>query len=133
MFGLSAGVNGYVASGTPITREAAFIPPSNYPVQYLGRGSDGRTPTLSTFDLNLIQSIKIGGEKKLQLMANILNLLDSDTATSVFPTETAASRGASVSITEEQFFRGFDGRAAVAATGAPDPRFLQDVAVPEPA
>jgi hypothetical protein len=127
-FGLSAGINAYVASGTPITREAAFIPPNNFPVQYLGRGSDGRTPTLSTFDLNLMQDIKLGGDKRLQLMANVLNLLDSDTETSVFPTETAASRGASVSITEEQFFRGFDGRSLVAAANGPqgaDPRFLQ--------
>ena len=60
-FGLSAGLNAYVASGSPITREAAFIPPNNFPVQYLGRGSDGRTPTLSTFDLNLMQDIKLGG------------------------------------------------------------------------
>jgi outer membrane receptor protein involved in Fe transport len=131
-FGLSAGLNGYVASGTPITREAAFIPPSNFPVQYLGRGSDGRTPTLSTFDLNLIQSIKIGGEKKLQLMANILNILDSDTATSAFPTETSAASGASVSITEEQFFRGFNGQALVAAAGPRDPRFLQDAQFQNP-
>jgi outer membrane receptor protein involved in Fe transport len=128
-FGLSAGINAYVASGTPITREAAFIPPSNYPVQYLGRGSDGRTPTLSTFDLNLIQDIKLGNDRRVQLMANVLNIFDSQTATSRFPTETAASRGASVAITEDQFFRGFDGRALVAAANGaqgPDPRFLQD-------
>jgi outer membrane receptor protein involved in Fe transport len=125
-FGLSAGLNGYVASGTPISREAAFLACCNYPVQYLGRGSDGRTPTLSTIDLNLIQSIKLGGEKKLQLMANILNLLDSDTATSVFPTETSAAAGSSVNITEDQFFAGFNGQALVAAAGPRDPRFLQE-------
>ena len=51
--------------------------------------------------------LKLGGEKRMQLMANVLNLLGSNTATSRFPTETAASRGASVAITEEQFFRGF--------------------------
>jgi hypothetical protein len=58
-------------------------------------------------------------------MANILNLLDSDTATSVFPTETAAAQGVQVPITEEQFFRGFNGEALVAAAGPRDPRFLQ--------
>ena len=125
-FGLSAGINGYVASGVPVTREAAFIPPNNFPVQYLGRGSDGRTPTMSQFDLNLIQNIKLGGDRSLQLMANVLNLLDSDTATSRFPTETSAAAGVGVSITEEQFFHGFDGRALVAAAGPRDPRFLQD-------
>jgi outer membrane receptor protein involved in Fe transport len=124
-FGLTAGLNAYVASGVPITREAAFIPPNNFPVQYLGRGSDGRTPTLSTIDLNLVQEFKLGGDKRMQVMANILNLLDSDTATSVFPTETAAAQGVGVNITEEQFFRGFDGQALVAAAGPRDPRFLQ--------
>jgi hypothetical protein len=125
-FGLTAGVNAYVSSGVPVTREAAFIPPNNFPVQYLGRGSDGRTPTLSTIDLNLTQDIKVGGNKRVQLMANVLNLLDSQTATSRFPTETAAAQGVGVAITEEQFFHGFNGEALVAAAGPRDPRFLQD-------
>ena len=134
-FGLSAGLNAYVASGAPVTREAAFIPPNNFPVQYLGRGSDGRTPTLSTFDLNLVQDIKLGGDRRLQLMANVLNILDSDKATSRFPTETAAARGVGVNISEEDFFHGFDGRALVAAANGPqgpDPRFLQDAQFQNP-
>jgi outer membrane receptor protein involved in Fe transport len=125
-FGLSAGLNAYVASGVPVTREAAFVAGHGYTVQYLGRGSDGRTPTMSTFDLNLMQDIKLGGDRRVQLMANVLNILDSKTATSRYPTETALASGATVDITEDQFFRGFDGRSLVAATGAPDPRFLQD-------
>jgi hypothetical protein len=84
------------------------------------------------FDLNLTQDIRIGGERRLQLMANILNILDADTATSLFPTETAASRGATADLTEDQFFAGFDGRALVAATGAPDPRFLQEAQFQNP-
>ena len=59
-------------------------------------------------------------------MANVLNLLDSDTATSRFPTETSLSAATTVNITEDQFFRGFDGEALVAAAGPRDPRFLQD-------
>jgi hypothetical protein len=125
-FGLTAGVNAYVGSGVPVTREAAFVVPNGYPVNYLGRGSDGRTPTLSTIDLNLIQDIKLGGDTRLQLMANVLNLLDADTSISRFPTETAGAQGVQVDITEEQFFRGFNGEALVAAAGPRDPRFLQD-------
>jgi len=125
-FGLSAGLNAYVASGTPVTREAAFVAGHGYTVQYLNRGSDGRTPTLSSFDLSLTQDIKVGGDRRLQLMANVLNILDSDTVTSRFPTETSLSAGTTVNITEEQFFRGFDGSALVAAAGPRDPRFLQD-------
>jgi hypothetical protein len=59
-------------------------------------------------------------------MANVLNLLDSQTAVSRFPTETAAARGVGVNITEEQFFRGFNGESLVAAAGPRDPRFLMD-------
>jgi hypothetical protein len=125
-FGLSAGLNAYVASGTPVTRDAAFVAGHGYTVQYLGRGSDGRTPTLSSLDLNLTQDIKLGGDRRLQLMANVLNLLDSQTATSRFPSETSIAAATTVNITEEQFFRGFDGQALVAAAGARDPRFLQD-------
>ena len=125
-FGLTAGLNAYVASGIPITREAAFVAGHGYTVQYLGRGSDGRTPTFSNFDLNLTQDIKVGGDRRLQLMANILNILDSDTPTSRFPTQTSLPRGATVDISEDQFFRGFNGEQLVAATGAPDPRFLMD-------
>jgi hypothetical protein len=125
-FGLSAGINAYVASGTPVTREAAFVAGHGYTVQYLGRGSDGRTPALSSFDLNLVQDIKLGGDRRLQLMANVLNILDSDKATSRFPTETSLALSTTVDISEDQFFRGFNGEALVAAAGPRDPRFLQD-------
>ncbi len=43
-FGTSIGLNEYVASGLPVSRELGIYPTSNLPVQYLGRGSDGRTP-----------------------------------------------------------------------------------------
>jgi outer membrane receptor protein involved in Fe transport len=129
-FGLSAGINGFVASGSPITREAAFVAGHNYPVQYLGRGSDGRTPWLSTFDVNLMYGIKMGGNKRLEFMANALNVLNSKTSTSRYPTETA--QGTTVDITEDQFFRGFDGTALVNAAGPKDPRFLQDAQYQDP-
>ena len=59
-FGMTTGANWYAASGIPKTREAAFIAPNNFPVQYLGRNSDGRTPFYNQFDLYLQQEIKFG-------------------------------------------------------------------------
>ncbi|HUQ87629.1 MAG TPA: TonB-dependent receptor, partial [Vicinamibacterales bacterium] len=50
-FGTSIGVNEYVASGVPVSREIGIYPGSNLPVQYLGRGSDGRTPLYSQTDV----------------------------------------------------------------------------------
>ena len=41
-FGTSFGLNEYVASGVPVTSEAAVLPTSNYPVQY--QRERGRRP-----------------------------------------------------------------------------------------
>jgi outer membrane receptor protein involved in Fe transport len=137
-FLLTAGVNGYVASGTPLTREAAFIPPNNFPVQYLGRGSDGRTPTLSQLDLFLQQTFKLGGRKTLQLSLNVLNVLDQQTAVARFMTETESSNDGIAALTgirvsEDDFYRGVDTKALIAAQGIErDPRFLKDSEFQEP-
>jgi hypothetical protein len=50
-------------------------------------------------------------------MANILNFLDSDKATSRFPTETSLALATTADISEDQFFRGFDGQSLVTAAG----------------
>ena len=56
----SIGANEYIASGIPVTREAAAISPSNFPIQYLGRLSDGRTPTISQTDFTVSHSFRFG-------------------------------------------------------------------------
>jgi len=125
-FNLSAGLNQYIASGVPITREAAFLPGSNYPVQYKGRESDGRMPTYSQTDLYLAQNFKLGDSKTIQINLNILNLFGQDTATAKFLTETES--GNAVDISEDDFYRnGVNTQALMAAQGIrTDPRFLQD-------
>jgi hypothetical protein len=82
-FGTSVGVNQYVFSGLPVSREIGIYPTSNLPVQYLGRGSDGRTPMLSQTDLQLQHGFRIGA-RQLQLTFNVLNLFNQDTAISKF-------------------------------------------------
>ena len=79
-FGTSLGLNEYIASGLPVSREVGILPTSNYPVNYLGRGSDGRTPMFSQTDLFVQHSFKVGGDKGLQVSLNVLNLLNQDTA-----------------------------------------------------
>jgi len=80
-FGTSVGVSQYVASGLPVSREIGIYPPNTLPVQYLGRGSDGRTPTFSKTDLYLQHQFKMGS-RGLQLSFNVLNLFNQDTAIS---------------------------------------------------
>jgi len=78
-WGTSVGVNEYAASGTPITRQVPVVTGSNYPIRYLGRNSEGRTPFFSQTDLYVQHSFKVMGSRSLQLSMNVLNLFDQRT------------------------------------------------------
>jgi hypothetical protein len=80
-FGTSVGLNEFMASGTPITRQVPVITGSNYPIRYLGRNSEGRTPVFSQSDLFVAHSFKIAGSRSIQLSANVLNLFNQRTVT----------------------------------------------------
>jgi hypothetical protein len=79
-FGTSVGVNQYAESGTPLTRQVPIIPNDNYPIRYLGRASDGRTPFFTQSDLYVQHMMKVGGSKRLVFSLNVLNLWDQRTA-----------------------------------------------------
>jgi hypothetical protein len=85
-WGTSFGLNEFAASGTPITRQVPIIAGSAYPVRYLGRNSDGRTPFFTQTDLFVQHGFKVGGGRELQLSANVLNLFNQRTANSVVTT-----------------------------------------------
>jgi hypothetical protein len=131
-FGTSVGFNQYLASGIPVTREAAVLPTSFYPVQYLGRGSDGRTPIYSQSDLYVQHEIKLSGNRRLQVNANVQNLFNQRTEISNFSTQVRSGNG--LTFNEAAFYRGqvnfpaliSAGSAAVTAGGPTftDPRFL---------
>ncbi|HSL21920.1 MAG TPA: hypothetical protein VK886_10325 [Vicinamibacterales bacterium] len=124
-FGTTVGINQILQSGVPVTREAAFITGSNFPVQFLSRGSDCRTPVFSQTDLQLQHDFRLIGDQRATLLVNVLNLFDQDTATNRFQTLTAA--GQSVSVTESEFYRGIDAEALITEQGlVRDPRFLMD-------
>ena len=125
-FGLSAGANWYAASGIPSSREAAVIPPNNFPVQYVGRGSDGRTAFFSQLDLFVQQEFRLNDRVRLNLSANVINLFDQGTATNYFPTQLQSGQG--VNFTEEAFYRGqVDIPGIIASQNIPqDPRFLME-------
>ena len=125
-FGTAFGLNWYGATGIPRTREVAVIPPNNFPVQYLGRGSDGRLPFFNQADLYIQHAIKMGGDRRLVLSANVINVLDSDTATNYFATELASGQG--VNFTEQAFYTGQVNIPALIANIPKDPRFLKDSA-----
>ncbi len=86
-WGTSVGVNEFAASGTPLTRQVPIVAGSNYPVRYMGRGSDGRTPFLTQTDIFVQHGFKVGGGRELQLMANVINLFDQRTITNKVTTQ----------------------------------------------
>ena len=126
-FGLSAGRQLVRRVRHPRSRrEAAVIPPNNFPVQYLGRGSDGRTPFFSQLDLFVQQEFKLNDRVRLNLSANVINLFDQKTATNYFPTQLQTGQG--VNFSEEAFYRGqVDIAGLIASQNIPqDPRFLME-------
>ena len=129
-FGTSFGVNQFIGSGLPVSREIGTFGSNNLPVNYLGRMSDGRTPTFSQTDLLVQQSFRIGGSRQLQVSLNVLNLFNQDVAISRFSTE---HRVNGVTPDQELFYTGqqtleslIAARVAADPTGFRDPRFLMD-------
>jgi hypothetical protein len=123
-FGTSIGLNEYIASGLPISRELGIYPTSNLPVQYLGRGSDGRTDILLNTDLQVAHDFRFG-DKGLRFDFTVFNLLDQDAAISAFSTYQAVN---GVVPDEFLFFTGQQTLESLIATQnvRRDPRFLQD-------
>ena len=108
----------------------AAIAPNNFPVQYLGRLSDGRTDMFSQTDFFVSHDIKFGGEKKIQVSLNVINLFNPVGETNKFTTELASGQG--LRIDERTFYNGFDTQALIASQGLlRDPRFLQSSAYQE--
>lgn len=130
-FGTSVGVNEYIASGLPVTREIGIYAPNNLPVQYLGRGSDGRTPMFSQTDLLVQHSFNVGGGKEVQLSLNVLNLFNQDTAIGKYSTYHKTN---GVTPDEALFYSGRQNLAdlIVSQNIIKDPRFLMNNAFQTP-
>jgi hypothetical protein len=122
--GTSVGLNQYVASGLPVTREIGIYPPNTLPVQYLGRLSDGRTPVYSQTDLYVQHEFKLG-TRGVQVSLNVLNLFNQDTAISRFSTYQYSG---GVIPDEDAFYAGRQNLASlITSQNVPrDPRFLMD-------
>jgi hypothetical protein len=122
-FGTTFGLNQYLQSGIPVTREMAVLPPNNYPVQYLGRGSDGRTDPFLQTDIYVQHEIKLGG-RAVQFNATVLNLFNTRNSNNVFSTVQTTD---GITFDQAQFYTsGFNFDQLATAQGiALDPRFKQ--------
>jgi outer membrane receptor protein involved in Fe transport len=123
--GTSVGINEYVASGLPVSREIGIYPGNNLPVNYLGRGSDGRTPVFSQTDLYAQHTYNLAGGRSFTVSFNVLNLLNQKTAVSKFSTYQQGNN--SVTPDETLFYSGRQTLASLIPTQAvKDPRFLMN-------
>ena len=129
-FGTSLGLNQYVASGLPVTREIGIYPPNNLPVQYLGRFSDGRTDMFSQTDLYVQHQVNFG-QRNFQVFLNVLNLFNQETAIAKYSTY---HYGSGVIPDEDAFYGGRQTLASqiTAQRVIQDPRFLQNSAFQNP-
>jgi hypothetical protein len=129
--GTSIGVNEYVASGLPVSREIGIYPGNNLPVNYLGRGSDGRTPMFSQTDLYVQHTFNMSGGRNFQISLNVLNLFNQDTTVGRFSTYQQGNN--SVIPDEAAFYSGQQTLASLIPTqSVKDPRFLMDNAFQAP-
>ena len=125
-FGTSFGLNYYISSGVPVTREIGIYPPNNLPVQYLGRLSDGRTDIFSQTDLYVQHEFRVAGDRRLQVSLNVLNLFDQDASIGKWSTYQFPD---GVNIPDEALFYSgqLDFDQLIAEQGVQqDPRFLKD-------
>lgn len=127
-FGTLVGVSAIAQSGTPVSRILDLG--GSIPVYYRGRGSDGRTPITSRLDLYIQHEVALGGARRLQLSANVVNLFDQAGVTEIQGRELQAE----LALTSEDYLRGgADVEALVGEQGRlRDPRFLQATVFQEP-
>jgi hypothetical protein len=130
-FGTSLGLNEYVASGLPVSREIGIYAPNNLPVQYKGRGSDGRTPVFSQTDMYIQHGFRVGGSREVQISLNVLNLFNQGTAVAKHSTYHKTN---GVTPDETLFYTGRQTLESLITSQniVKDPRFLMDSAFQNP-
>jgi len=80
-WGTSVGAYGILQSGLPQSSVMSF---NGYPIYYAGRGDLGRLPVYKQVDLNVQHDLRLGGNRRITLQANISNLFDLAGYTSLY-------------------------------------------------
>ena len=120
-----------IASGSPVLRFAYVLPPYNYAVNYLGRGTDGHLPVMPNAELYVVHGFKLGRGTELRVDLSVFN---------VFNLKTVLDRGRNVNqlgsavvVDQATFFNGYDmERLMTEQRILRDPRFLMDSAFTSP-
>ena len=99
-------------SGTPLSSEVTFI----VPAFYNGRGDLGRTPAFTQTDLLLTHRFKVTERVALRMDANIINLFNQATVTSV---TTRRNRSGDLGSLVHDPYGGYDAEALIPVTRKP--------------
>jgi hypothetical protein len=126
-----------VTSGTPQTT-SIYGQSSVTPQIFYHRGDLGRTPTFSQTDFNITHRYRFGRDNRFTFAGdlNILNLLDQDTVTGIYPTmntTTGRPSDAGLGLTAAQYANGYTSGALLqpilnriaASPDRPDIRYKQ--------
>jgi hypothetical protein len=130
-FGTTVGANQSIASGLPIGPSVGTLGQHGYPLYYLGRDGAGRTPMYSQTDLYVQHEFKVGGNRRVQLSMNVLNLFNQRATIDRFNN---TLNGSAISFDEAAFYAGKVNIQQIINSGiadgslTPDPRFLKDSA-----
>jgi hypothetical protein len=126
-FGTQVGAFFYAGSGTPVSRQVQTDNGIGALVD--GRGSMGRTPTLTQTDLLVSHELRLYKQQRLRFEANILNLFNQQTVRHIFDSLNRVNRDESgISLANTDLRNGYDYMALLAQTtdGVPfgiDPRY----------
>jgi hypothetical protein len=80
-WGTSVGAYGILQSGLPQSSITSY---AGYPIYYNGRGDLGRLPIYKQVDLNVQHDLRLGGSRRVTLLANITNVFDLAGYTSLY-------------------------------------------------
>jgi hypothetical protein len=80
-WGTSVGAYGILESGLP---QSSILSYNGYPIYFAGRNDMGRLPIYKQLDLNVQHDLKVGGNRRVTLQANITNVFDTAGYTSLY-------------------------------------------------
>ena len=80
-WGTSVGAYGILQSGLP---QSSVMSYNGYPIYYAGRGDLGRLPVYKAVDLSVQHDLRLGGNRRVTLQANISNPFDLAGYTSLY-------------------------------------------------
>jgi Carboxypeptidase regulatory-like domain/TonB-dependent Receptor Plug Domain len=116
-FGTQIGLNQYVGSGTPLTTDVRTLQTLVFAE---GRGDMGRTPMLSSTDLLLSHELRVGGDRRMRLELNVLNVFNQKTVRHRFNGLNRNRSAAGINLANVNLANGYDHLALIALT--PDGR-----------